>query len=211
MKRYWVVFALFVLSMITYIDHVCISSAKEPMAACQRSSKNVVFWTLGRCGATSSAPKARIIRPIIKPVGFAGDFTFCPGCWHNSKVPNADPDGNVTLRLKLCGDPDCRKVFTVCINCDRGQRYCGPACRAAVRCQQRKAANNRYQQSEHGRDAHRRCQRRYRESLAPAPVTDQARSPITMPAPSRPPTLCQCAVCGRQSRWIDPFPPIPRS
>lgn len=33
MKRYAVVFALFVLSMITYIDRVCISSAKDPIAA----------------------------------------------------------------------------------------------------------------------------------------------------------------------------------
>ncbi len=33
MTRYLVVFALFVLSMITYIDRVCISSAKEPIAA----------------------------------------------------------------------------------------------------------------------------------------------------------------------------------
>jgi len=32
-RRYAVVFALFVLSMITYIDRVCISSAKEPIAA----------------------------------------------------------------------------------------------------------------------------------------------------------------------------------
>jgi len=33
MKRYLVVFILFLLSMITYIDRVCISSAKEPIAA----------------------------------------------------------------------------------------------------------------------------------------------------------------------------------
>jgi MFS transporter, ACS family, glucarate transporter len=33
MKRYAVVFALFLLSMITYIDRVCISTAKEPIAA----------------------------------------------------------------------------------------------------------------------------------------------------------------------------------
>jgi nitrate/nitrite transporter NarK len=33
MKRYRVVGALFVLSMITYIDRACIASAKEPIAA----------------------------------------------------------------------------------------------------------------------------------------------------------------------------------
>lgn len=31
--RYWLVFALFVLSMITYIDRVCISAAKDPISA----------------------------------------------------------------------------------------------------------------------------------------------------------------------------------
>ena len=168
---------------------------------------------MGRVRATSSAPKARIppSRPIIKPVGPVGDFTFGLYRWHNSEAPNTDRDGNATLRLKLCGAPDCRKVFTICISCDRGQRYCSPACRAAVRRLQRKSANSRYQQAEHGRDAHRRCQRRYREKVTTVPVTDQASSAITKPTPLQPPTLCRCVVCGWQSRWIDPFPPIPRS
>ena len=166
---------------------------------------------MGRGGTTSSAPKVRVIRPIIKPVGAADGFPCRPYRWHNFRVPSADPDGNAALRLKLCGDPECRKVFTICISCDRGQRYCSPTCRAAVRRRQRKAANSRYQQAEHGRDAHRRCQRRYRERLTPVPVTDQAIPAITMPAPPQRPKLCQCTVCGRQSRWIDPFPPIPRS
>lgn len=30
--RYWVVFALFILSMITYVDRACISAAKDPIA-----------------------------------------------------------------------------------------------------------------------------------------------------------------------------------
>ena len=33
MKRYLVLFALFVLSLITYIDRACISSAKGPLSA----------------------------------------------------------------------------------------------------------------------------------------------------------------------------------
>jgi hypothetical protein len=32
-RRYAVVLALFVLLMITYLDRVCISTAKEPLAA----------------------------------------------------------------------------------------------------------------------------------------------------------------------------------
>ena len=52
---------------------------------------------------------------------------------------------------------------------------------------------------------------RYREKVTTVRVTDRASSAITKPTPIHPPTLCRCVVCGRQSRWIDPFPPIPRS
>ena len=78
-------------------------------------------------------------------------------------MADATSVGSPVLRMKLCGNPACRKVFTICISCDRGQRYCSPACNATVRRQQRKAANRRYQQSESGRDAHRRCQQRHRK------------------------------------------------
>jgi hypothetical protein len=88
-------------------------------------------------------------------------------------VANASVDGDTVLRLKVCGHPECRAVFTICVSCDRGQRYCGAACRSAVRRRQRHDANQRYQQSEQGRDTHRHCQRRYREGAAKAPVTDQ--------------------------------------
>jgi hypothetical protein len=33
MKRYIVLFALFILSLITYLDRACISSAKGPVSA----------------------------------------------------------------------------------------------------------------------------------------------------------------------------------
>ena len=95
------------------------------------------------------------------------------------------------LRQKICGNAKCRAIFTVCINCDRGQRYCGPACRSAVRRQQRLQANRRYQQSESGKQAHRQCQRRYRTCGAEvAATTDQGVSPVVS-SPSNPdqPTL----------------------
>ena len=113
------------------------------------------------------------------------------------------------IRQKLCGNTDCRAVSTICVACDRGQRYCCHECRSAVRRQQRKEANRRYQQGEAGRLAHRRCQRRYRGRPSEAPVTDQGGPPITSPSSTQPPKLCQCAICGRQSSRIDPFPTIP--
>ncbi len=70
-------------------------------------------------------------------------------------------------------------------------------------------ANCRYQQSEPGRDSHRRCQQRYRER-ASQPVTDQAIVPIASPVAPQRATVCRCAMCGRHSLWIDPFPSVPR-
>src|ERR1017187_10303996 len=88
------------------------------------------------------------------------------------------------LRMRTCGSPECRAVFAVCANCDRGQRYCSPSCRETVRRGQRRAADRRYQQSERGRQFHRRRQCRYRERQAPAPVTDQGCQKINSPTTS---------------------------
>jgi hypothetical protein len=41
-------------------------------------------------------------------------------------------------------------------------------------------------------------------------VTDQTIARIASGATPEPPTVCQCAICGRRSLWIDPFPTIPR-
>lgn len=114
------------------------------------------------------------------------------------------------LRMRTCGSPECRAVFAVCANCDRGQRYCSPSCRETVRRGQRRAADRRYQQSERGRQFHRRRQCRYRERQAPAPVTDQGCQKINSPPPLRRPVIRHCTICGRFSPWINPFPPVPR-
>jgi hypothetical protein len=68
----------------------------------------------------------------------------------------------------------------------------------------------RHQQSERGREAHRRCQRRYRERLTHLPVTDQGCAPITHPTPAEASVPSRCAFFGRHCRWIDPFPAVPR-
>ena len=130
--------------------------------------------------------------------------------WHNLLVADMNIDENAVLRLRICGHAPCRAVFTICVRCDRGQRYCSPKCRSEVRQRQRHDANRRYQQSEPGRECHRRCQKRYRERALRPPVTDHGAAAITPPAPPQPPIVCQCSICGRHSLWIDPFPAIPR-
>jgi len=94
--------------------------------------------------------------------------------------------GGPVLRQRLCGNPECRALFNLCVTCDRGQRYCSPACRSLVRRQQRQKANRRYQQGASGKEAHRRCQQRYRGGPSKAAVTDQGTQTITSP-PSTPP------------------------
>jgi len=129
----------------------------------------------------------------------------------NNAGVKCSPSGpEPVLRLKICGSPECRASFTICISCDRGQRYCSASCRDAARRRQRRAADKRYQSGQRGRQTHRCRQQRYRERHATAPVTDQGCKPPmpANPAPSVP--VLQCRICGRSSRWINPFPAIPR-
>jgi len=55
-------------------------------------------------------------------------------------------------RLYLCAR--CRDQVVICSCCDRGQRYCSDACRAAVRGQQLREAGQRYQRSRRGQLRH---------------------------------------------------------
>jgi len=109
------------------------------------------------------------------------------------------------LRIRRCYDPTCSAMFTICANCDRGQRYCSDACRGRMRRQQRAAAGRRYQSSPAGRQAHSRRQEAYRQRQKPQEVTHQGPASIISPRPQQPPSLCRCLVCGKDSRWINPF------
>jgi hypothetical protein len=142
--------------------------------------------------------------------------------------------GEAVLRQRVCSQVECRAVFWICEHCDRGQRYCGSACRTEARLKQRRSANRRYQHSPEGRLDHRDRQREYRRRRAR--VTDQGSHSITFPALSRsegttPTTVCssssnatcrqprpekrpipflRCIVCGRSGRFVDPYPQTPR-
>jgi hypothetical protein len=142
------------------------------------------------------------------------------------------------LRQRVCRGNGCHAVFWICQHCDRGQCYCGSACRAAARLQQRRCANCRHQRSLEGRLDHRDRQREYRRRQARARVTDQGSLSISPPAScgcgnSRPTRIapqvgstatlvscwprkglghwCRCVVCGRNGRVVNLFPRSPRS
>lgn len=87
------------------------------------------------------------------------------------------PDSEVA-RFRHCYWQECRALFSICVHCDRGQRYCSGACRSAARKQQRAKANARHQSGPSGKQAHRDCQRRYRDRQRSAPVTDPAMNKV---------------------------------
>ena len=149
-------------------------------------------------------------------------------------VGMAVPDETI-LRRRVCRG--CGAVFRICRRCDRGHRYCSPACRRQARRRQRRCANQRYQQSPEGRLDHCDRQREYRRR-ARTRVTDQASPSIFSPAPcgydnpgstrrvtqtssaaairqcwpsSRPVAGFCCIICGRSGRFVHCFPPISRS
>ncbi len=139
--------------------------------------------------------------------------------------------GEAVLLQRVCLGSQCHTVFWICKHCDRGHRYCSAACRTQARLEQRRRANCRHQRSPEGRLDHRDRQREYRRRQR-ARVTDQGSLSIASPALSgceiaestaipdpahtqrwsepRGSRFPRCIICGRSSRWVDPFPRIPR-
>lgn len=67
-------------------------------------------------------------------------------------------------RLYLCAR--CREQVILCSRCDRGNRYCGQACRHQAREQARRESAQRYQRSWRGRVRHAQRSRRWRQRRA---------------------------------------------
>lgn len=65
-------------------------------------------------------------------------------------------------RLLCCARNGCRRVIFLCSSCDRGNRYCSPACSQAARQARQRAAGARYQRTRRGRLKHAARQARYR-------------------------------------------------
>ena len=60
----------------------------------------------------------------------------------------------------------CHQVVLICVECYRGQRYCGPECAQASRRRQVREAGRAYQTTERGRAHHAERQREYRRRQA---------------------------------------------
>lgn len=111
------------------------------------------------------------------------------------------------IHSRRCGNPACGALFGICQACDRGQRYCSPACRGQARVCRHRVANRRYQDSRRGRHFHSQRQERYRR--AKNKVTDTgSQSPPgkSMVVPCLPcttvpdePSPRRCLRCGRRA------------
>ena len=103
----------------------------------------------------------------------------------------------------------CMAEVLVCPGCDRGQRYCGKACRLQARRATQRIASKKYQDTRAGRINHARRQRRYRDQArdaAPEIVTHQG-SPqvdgrdLLQSEPNGTAVVAPQAGCGRTCRW----------
>jgi len=101
-------------------------------------------WPRVEGPATSSAPEARSSVNRHSALG----SPLLSG--HNADVGRARYQAAPALRLKICGAPECRAVFAVCVSCDRGQRYSSQSCREQDRWKPQREANRRYQRTERG-------------------------------------------------------------
>lgn len=138
-------------------------------------------------------------------------------------MPHADPGEYVLLRELRCQLPGCAATFYACLCCF--WRYCSKECRTRARLLNRRAANQRYQQTEAGRLDHNDRQSDYRKRCrsreAQQSVTDHSSisaestssfghasptPPTPAPAPpqaaDRPIQVraqrpLRCAICGR--------------
>jgi hypothetical protein len=93
----------------------------------------------------------------------------------------------VSARSFQCAWRDCQRVVSLCSRCDRGNRYCSPACASMARRASLRAAGLRYQRSRRGRFKHAARQARYRARC-------RARQKVTHHSPQAPRSLGKLQV-----------------
>ena len=130
-------------------------------------------------------------------------------------------------RLFYCSR--CRCLVSVCLSCDRGQRYCSAQCAESSRREKLREAAARYRKTQKGKESARARQQRFRDrrssvthqgpefaqiggdgepkrQLPAAPVGIEGKAPIA---------YNQCRVCSSIGngffRWAPSLPKRPRS
>jgi hypothetical protein len=162
----------------------------------------VRHWSRPPQSHASAAPRSvpGTSRGSVSPAGGRSSRT------HRPELPMP-----ASARLFNCAR--CNRQVVICRHCDRGQRYCGPACARAARRASTRAAGARYQHSRRGRLKHAHRQGRYRTrrrkvthqgslALTPGaslPPESRAPAPPTPRHQAHPPVAdgLRCHVCGR--------------
>jgi len=133
------------------------------------------------------------------------------------------------LRQRVCRWHKCRSLFCICRRCDRGHQYCSDQCRQKARREQRHTANLRYRKTLEAKLDQRDRQKAYRLRRVAVSVMDQGSNhtlsaDIISPPASHSPVVAEkggkqtyepiaihdpgfrcCIICGRTSRFVDPF------
>lgn len=95
----------------------------------------------------------------------------------------------------------CHQQVIICPICDRGNRYCGPACSAAARAESLRSAGRRYQSSQCGKHKHAARQQSYRQRWMKK-VTHQGSPPSSfrdlLPEKTRTPPIQAPSPAGAQ-------------
>ena len=73
--------------------------------------------------------------------------------------------------MRVCGL--CGAQMAICLSCNHGQVYCGPACGKVARGRQHAAAQARYRNTERGKEKNRQHQRAHRQRIRNLRVSDQ--------------------------------------
>lgn len=116
------------------------------------------------------------------------------------------------MSLTLIKKNQCRRcglIFYLCRSCWRGQAYCGDPCRLAARGEKHREAQHRYRQTEKGREAHRKAERRRRMKKSKKTVDDQGSTvhacDDSVPS-NRSGKEIRCHFCGSYGVVVKDFP-----
>ena len=85
--------------------------------------------------------------------------------------------------------PQCKEIFSICVHCYRGHRYCSSHCKTLGRRQTYKRSSSAYQSSFQGRKNHRQRQKIYRKNRQLQKSVTQHSSVKLVKALNKPPSL----------------------
>ncbi len=103
----------------------------------------------------------------------------------------------------------CGQIFYVCHQCWRGQAYCSDQCRDIAQLEAHCIAQQKYRQTEKGKQAHREQERNRRlrnskKNVDDTPSTQGIDHDIILDNPRL--TIPCCHFCGREGEIVDHFP-----